>query len=123
MHQRSSIRSQFDDPLPHDLFQQLFPARLQQHQNLPAVFSSARPSHITSRFHAIYQFHGAVVAQRQSLRQSAYGSRLPFGQPASSQQQQILLRLQPNLARRVIAFLQESPDAVAQFGQRAILLF
>ncbi len=94
-------------------FQQFLAARLQRHQHLPPVFPAPRSFHEPVRFHAVDQFNGAVVPQRQPVRQFADTGLLPRLKPANRQQQKVLLRLKPRLARRRVAFLQEAPNQVA----------
>jgi hypothetical protein len=60
--------------------------------------------------------------ESEPLRQRPDRRRLPLRQPANHQQKEILLRLQPRSARRVIAFAQKLPNLVPQFRQRPILL-
>jgi hypothetical protein len=106
--------TQFHKPLTNDFFEQFLSARLQRHQHLPPVFPAPRAFHEAVRFHPVNQFHGAVVAQRQSVRKRADADFLPRLQPAYRQQQKVLLRLKPRLARRLVAFLQEASYQVTK---------
>src|SRR5215469_16093933 len=122
VHQRSPLRSQFDQSLANHFFQQFFAPRLQHHEHLPPVLPSPHPSHVASRLQPIYQLNHAMVAQQQPLRQRADRRFESFRQPANRQQQQVLLRFEPRVVRGIVAFLQEPPDPVPQFRQGLIFL-
>ena len=102
--------------MSYHLLQKLFASRLQRHQHLPPVFPAPRAFHEAVRFHADDKLESTVVLQRQPVRTFADAGLLPGFQPANRQQQKVLLRLKPRLARRRIAFLQEAPYQVSQFG-------
>jgi len=84
--------------VPCDLFEKFFAARQQGYQYAPAVVTVAAPAHVAVRFQPVDEFHGAVMFQRQPVRQGPDGSFFAFGKSAERQQEQILLRLQ---ARRL----------------------
>jgi hypothetical protein len=71
--------------------------------------------------HAIDNAHYAVMPEEETIRKTP-NRRLTFmGQATNSQKNLILLRFQPRIGSRVVAGAQKLSDAVAQFGQRAVI--
>src|SRR5439155_9306809 len=68
LHQRGAAGAQLADAVPRHLFQQLFSARQQPHQDTPAVVPAAAAAHVTVSLQPVDQFDGAVMLQRQAIR-------------------------------------------------------
>src|SRR5467141_2218144 len=121
IHQRRPARAQLADALSRHLLEQLLSPRQKRHQDAPAVVPAAAPAHVAMGLQPVDQLHGAVMLQRQPVRQRADRRFWALGEPAQRQQKQILLRLEPSGARRRVPFAHELADEVAQFRQRAVL--
>ena len=73
------------------------------------------------RFQAVNEFHGAVVFESKPLGEGLNGRLASFGEAADGEQHQVLLGLEADGPCFGVAFAQEMANAVAQFGQRAVL--
>src|SRR5882724_3889944 len=121
VYQRGAARAQLADTVARYLFEQFFTARKKSHQYAPAVVPAAAPAHVAMYLQPVDQLHGAVMLQRQPVRQRTNRRFLALGESAKRQQEQILLRLEFGGARRRVSFADEFANAVAQFRQSAIL--
>jgi len=95
--------------------QDLLASLCEGHDNLPPVPLTGPAMDHAVRFHAIHQFHGAVVANLQALGQIADGGTMARAVEAlDGQQQLVLLRFQTVVPRSFLAEMQKLPDVVAE---------
>src|SRR5437879_5914635 len=90
-------------------------------QDAPAVIPVAAPAHGAMDLQPVDQFHGAVMLQRQPVRQRTNRRFLALREPAQRQQEQVLLRLETRSTRRRVPFANEFANEVAQLRQSAVL--
>ena len=109
-----AMRPQLHKALDNDFFQQFFPAGLQRNQHLAPVFPPPRAFNKTVRFHTVNQFDCAVMTEGQAFCDRADAGLLSGLEPANRQQQKVLLRFKPCLARGLVAFLQEASYQVTK---------
>jgi hypothetical protein len=116
-HQFVAARSELVDSLAGYVFQDSFSAGQQRDQHAAAVFASASASHVSACFEPVDEFHGAVMLQREALRQNSDGGLVAVGKTANHQQKKVLLGLETRRAGGGISVAQELSNAIAQFGE------
>src|SRR2546428_24074 len=122
LHQRRSARAQFTDAILRYLFEQFFSARQQRHQDLPAVVPVSAPAHVAVSLQPVDQLHGAMMLQRQPVRQRANRRFLTLRESAKSQQEQIRWRLEPRGSPPRAPSPHNLAKAVAPPPNRAVLV-
>src|SRR6267143_4397676 len=113
--------AQLADAVPRHQVEQLLAARQQGYQYAPAVVTVAAPAHVAVRLQPVDEFDGAVMFQRQPVRQGPDGSLFAFGKAADGQQEQILLRLQARRLRHRVPFTDELANEVTELREGLIL--
>src|SRR6267143_946180 len=113
--------AQLADAVPRHQLEQLLAARQQGYQYAPAVVTVAAPAHVAVRLQPVDEFDGAVMFQRQPVRQGPDGSLFAFGKAADGQQEQILLRLQARRLRHRVPFTDELANEVTELREGLIL--
>src|ERR1700687_186466 len=121
VHQRRAARAQLPDAVSRHLLEQLLSPRQQRHQAAPAVVSAAAPAHVAMGLQPVDQLHGAVMLQRQPVRQCADRRLCAFRAPAQRQQEKILLRLEARGARHRVPFPDELANQVTEFRECLVL--
>src|SRR5262245_45194305 len=90
-------------------------------QDLTAIIAARRAAHEPTRHEAIDETDRAVVADLESLGQSADGRNSTGGQPLQSEERLMVLRLEAGDPSAAATPLEETADAVAELGERTIL--
>ncbi len=90
-------------------------------QHLAAVVLGPRAVDKSSPFQAIYQFHGAVVADLHAIGQFADSWTNPGRHALDRQHELVLAALQPRLFYRLLAEMEEAADLVAELRQRLVI--
>ena len=90
-------------------------------QDLTAIIPARRAAHEPARHEAIDETDCAVVADPESLGQSADGRNSTAGQPLQGEERLMVLRLESGGPSAAATPLEETADAVAELGERAIL--
>src|SRR5467141_3788603 len=121
IHQRRPARAQLADAVSRHLLEQLLSPRQKRHQDAPAVVPAAAPAHVAMGLQPVDQLHGAVMLQRQPVRQRANRRLCAFREPAKRQQEKMLLRLEARSARHGVPFPDELANEVTEFRERLVL--
>jgi hypothetical protein len=119
--QLGRAHAQLRNAMPHQPAQQLFSPRSYIHVHLAAVFRGAFAPEKSPFLHAVYQFHGAVVLDLQPFGQAANGWLLIRRQSAQRQHAHVLLRLEADRPRHLLAVIQIPPDQKSEL--RKCLIF
>lgn len=99
-----------------EAFEEAFTARTDSQQDFSGVGTTADALEQSFRFEAAAQFDRAMVADLQTLGESADRSGKSWGQPFQRKQRLMLLRLDAGGAGRILAEIQKAPDFVAESG-------
>ncbi len=102
--------TQLRNPVPHQPAQQLFSPRSHVYVHLAPVFRRPFAAEKPPLLHAVHQLDGTVVLDLQAFGQAANGWLLIRRQSAQRQHAHILLRLEANRPRRLLAVIQIPPD-------------
>ena len=112
--------TQFVQSFVHYALQGASPLREQGHTDLPLVTATAVATDIAMRFQAIDQADGAMVSQKQAIRQlpnSGYGA---VRKAANGKEHLVLLGLESFGFSGTIAAPKKLANATAEFCQRGI---
>lgn len=118
--ERVTAFAQFVQTLMDDALQGALAAREQDHTKLPMIANARRAPDISPRLEPVDQTHGAVMAEKQALRQAADAGIVRIGESADGQQHLVLLRLETRGFGSVIAAAEELPDPIAELGKRGV---
>ena len=116
-HERVAARSQFVQPVWHDLLQSALASGKQDYGNLPLVAAAAIAPHVTVCFKTIDQTHRAVMPNKKAFGQLSDAGLLPVRESAEGKKHLVLLRFKAGGFRRIVATPEKLTDAIAQFSQ------
>lgn len=87
--------------------------------HLPAICAGSLPAQKLRLLQAVHHFYRAVMAKLHAFRQFANGGFPADRESSHRQKKKILLRLKPRRAGGLLAGIQEVPNLIAEFRQRA----
>ena len=109
--------AQLVQPLADNPFQGILASGEQDHKNLPLVATVTDTADIAVHFETIDQTYGAVMPEKQALRQATYSGLVLVTESANGKKHLVLLRFEASGFGGVIAAPEKLADAMAQIGQ------
>ncbi len=103
------------------LAQDAFSARGEPDFHHPAILLAAMPAHQLPRLEPVNQLDGAVMLELDPVGKLSDRCRTVFGQAFQSQQQLVLLGLEPGATRGLLAQIQEAPNLITKLGERLVI--
>ncbi|HST09091.1 MAG TPA: hypothetical protein VLL05_01845 [Terriglobales bacterium] len=89
----------------------------EEQQHLTPVFPAPHPPDIPRSYEPVYEFHGAMVLDLQTLSQFADGGTHLAGQPFQTEHQLVLSWLQARGTGRLLTEREKAAYLVTQFRQ------
>ena len=116
--QRRGIVPPFVNALAGQARKNRLPATGEVHDDVAPVGPRTDPPQQLPLLQAIHQFHHAVMAEAHALGQRADRGLAAQRQPAQDPKKHVLLGLEMDVARRLLASAEKNADLVPKFRQR-----